>query len=141
VDRFGDRFEAAPKSIQRFYHINQALLPIYLTPNHDTQHMLAARVGGTVKRPYEYKKGLEKLYSDNKKKVQSWLPQKNQTVGESNAQVEQPSIGDDAGPEFGPELEFPFEAVGPVNPTDSNLDLDSESVSKLGAQPDAQFPE
>ena len=85
VDRFGDRFEAAPKSIERFYHINQALLPVYLSPNHDTQHLLAARVGGTVKRPYEYKKGLVKLYSDNKKKVQGWLPQSDQSVSTSKS--------------------------------------------------------
>ena len=78
VDRFGDRFESAPHSIERFYHINQALLPVYLTPNHDTQNLLAARVGGTVKRPYEYSKGLSKIFTDSKQTVMGWLPQSNQ---------------------------------------------------------------
>lgn len=78
VDRFGDRYESAPDSIQRFYHINQALLPVYLTPNHDTQHLLAARVGGTVKRPYEYGKGLRKIFNDSTETVKSWLPEPNQ---------------------------------------------------------------
>ena len=79
VDRFGDRFEVPPPSIERYYHVNQALLPVYLSPKHETQHLLAARVGGTVKRPYEYKKGLEKLFSDSKRKIEAWLPQSSQT--------------------------------------------------------------
>ena len=88
VDRFGDQFEPAPNSIERFYHINQALLPVYLTPNHETQNLLAARVGGTVKRPYEYGRGLQKIFSDSTETVKGWLPQQNQAetnVGMSDA--------------------------------------------------------
>ena len=88
VDRFGNRFESAPTSIKRFYHANQALLPVYLTPSHETQTLLAARVGGTVKRPYEYSKGLEKIFSDSMETVNGWLPEQNQpatTVGSSDA--------------------------------------------------------
>jgi len=66
VDRFGDRFEVAPDSIQRFYHINQTLLPVYLSPEQDTREMLAARIGGTIKRPYEYKKAFGKMLEDGK---------------------------------------------------------------------------
>ena len=90
VERFGDRFETAPASIERFYHINQALLPVYLTPNHETQHLLAARVGGTVKRPYEYQKGIKKLYAQTKEKVQEWVPQQNQSQPEN---VERAAVG------------------------------------------------
>ena len=90
VERFGDRFETAPASIERFYHINQALLPVYLTPNHETQHLLAARVGGTVKRPYEYQKGIKKLYAETREKVQEWVPQQNQSQPEN---VERAAVG------------------------------------------------
>jgi len=88
VDRFGDRFESAPISIKRFYHTNQALLPVYLTPSHETQTLLAARVGGTVKRPYQYSKGLQKMFSDSMETVNGWMPEQNRpttTVGSSDA--------------------------------------------------------
>lgn len=103
VDRFGDRFESAPHSIERFYHINQPLLPVYLTPNHDTHNLLAARVGGMVKRPYEYSKGLSKVFSDSKETVKSWLPQPNQPTqtGEAAyaaAPQEDESIGNSNNP-------------------------------------------
>ena len=88
VDRFGDQFESAPNSVKRFYHVNQALLPVYLTPKHETQTLLAARVGGTVKRPYQYSKGIQKIFSDSMETVNSWLPERNQpavVVGPSDA--------------------------------------------------------
>lgn len=66
VDRFGDQFETAPPTIERFYQVNQPLLPVYLTPLHDTSDMLAARVGGTVKRPYDYSQSVTRLWEDGR---------------------------------------------------------------------------
>ena len=69
VCRFGDRFQTAPHSIQRFYYENQPLLPVYLTPEPDSAQLLSARVGGTVKRPYEYRKALGKIVDELKSTV------------------------------------------------------------------------
>ena len=114
VDRFGDRLETAPASIERFYHINQALLPVYLTPNHETQHLLAARVGGTVKRPYEYQKGLKKLYAECKAKLQGWLPEQNHP---KRAEMEAIVPPNKSGNEFGPNInsfDLPTETLEPI---------------------------
>ena len=125
VDRFGDRFENAPSSIERFYHINQALLPVYLNPNHETQHLLAARVGGTVKRPYEYSKGLEKLFSDSKKKVEGWFPPTNQT---GSAEASKSELGSNASSS---ELQ-----VGPIQPAENTRTHENqespEALSTVG---------
>ncbi|MFT5304130.1 MAG: multidrug resistance efflux pump [Mariniblastus sp.] len=66
VSRFGDRFEPAPTSIQRYYQVNQPLLPVYLKPCADAQQSQDLRIGGVVKRPYEYKKAIESMVDDAK---------------------------------------------------------------------------
>ena len=66
ISRFGDQFESAPKSIERFYKVNQPLLPVYLSPGVDADQVMAMRVGGTVKRPYEYSKAIGNMVEDAK---------------------------------------------------------------------------
>ncbi len=60
VRRLGDRFEPAPRSIARYYQSNQYLLPVYLIPHSEFSQLMAMRIHGTVKRPYEWKKSLQK---------------------------------------------------------------------------------
>lgn len=84
VERFGDRFETAPATIQRFYQINQPLLPVYLTPLRDTSEMLAARIGGTIKRPYNYSKSAQRLWDDGKgfvNRITGQIPAKKPATG------------------------------------------------------------
>ncbi len=61
VDRLGDRFQTAPLSIKRFYFEGQPLLPVYLKPEREVSQIMAIRVGGTVRRPYEYRKAIGKI--------------------------------------------------------------------------------
>lgn len=60
VRRLGDRFEPAPDSISRFYQSQQYLLPVYLTPHAEFNQLMAMKIHGTVKRPYEWNKSLAK---------------------------------------------------------------------------------
>jgi multidrug resistance efflux pump len=66
VDRLGNRFEEPPASLKMFYRLNQPLLPVYLRPNHEAAGYMASRVGGTIKRPYEYKKAVGKIVSETR---------------------------------------------------------------------------
>jgi hypothetical protein len=66
VDRLGNRFEEPPASLKTFYRLNQPLLPVYLRPNHEAAGYMASRVGGTIKRPYEYKKAVGKIVSETR---------------------------------------------------------------------------
>ena len=52
VVRFGEQYEKAPISIERYYQHNQFLLPVYLKPLPEYQQWMALRIHGTVKRPY-----------------------------------------------------------------------------------------
>ncbi len=60
VRRLGERFEPAPVSISRYYTSQQYLLPVYLTPNAEFNQLMAMKIHGTVKRPYEWDKSLKK---------------------------------------------------------------------------------
>jgi HlyD family secretion protein len=51
VVRFGDSFEPAPRSIERQYATNEALLPVYLRPSAESSRWMALRVGEVVKLP------------------------------------------------------------------------------------------
>ena len=64
IKRFGDRFGPAPTSIERFYKVNQPLLPVYLTPNQDANQIMSMRIGGTVKRPYDYGNAFNNMIGD-----------------------------------------------------------------------------
>ena len=67
VSRIGDRFEAAPNSISRYYSAEQYLLPVYLKPNAGFDQQLAMRINGTVKRPYEWRKSFSKCLEEIKR--------------------------------------------------------------------------
>jgi multidrug resistance efflux pump len=64
VRRVGDRFEPAPSSIARYYHSNQYLLPVYLEPHAECNQLMAMRIHGTVKRPYEWTKAIQRNLED-----------------------------------------------------------------------------
>jgi hypothetical protein len=64
VRRLGDRFEPAPECIARFYQSQQYLLPVYLTPHSEFNQLMAMRIHGTVKRPYEWNKSLARICAD-----------------------------------------------------------------------------
>jgi HlyD family secretion protein len=51
VARLGDAFVEAPAPIQRYYHENESLLPVYLTPLAEYLQWMALRVGGVVQLP------------------------------------------------------------------------------------------
>ena len=87
VERFGDRFQTAPSTIARYYQKDQPLLPVYLKPLHDTSSMLAARVGGTIKRPYDYSKSLSRLLDNGKNFLKRFTGQP-----QSNSKPVQPIV-------------------------------------------------
>ena len=69
VHRIGERFEAAPENIARYYPSNQYLLPVYLTPRAEFSEFMSTRVGGTIKRPYPWKQATHRLIDEWKQKV------------------------------------------------------------------------
>ena len=71
VRRLGERFEPAPTSISRYYNSQQYLLPVYLTPNAEFGQLMAMRIHGTVKRPYEWDKSLKKSMDQVKQTIRN----------------------------------------------------------------------
>lgn len=82
IVRMGNQFEKAPESIKGYYYENQPLLPVFLKPGPEAGPLMETRVGGTVKRPYEYRKGLAKLTNEVTSAIQKWQQ------GESSAGID-----------------------------------------------------
>lgn len=72
IARIGGRFVTAPESIKGFYFENQPLLPVYLKPSPAAGPLMEIRVGGTVKRPYQYRKAIGKLVQNAKTVWKQW---------------------------------------------------------------------
>jgi HlyD family secretion protein len=51
VVRVADQYEPAPEHLKRHYTSGQHLLPVYLEPAPEAAHLLALRIGGTIKLP------------------------------------------------------------------------------------------
>jgi HlyD family secretion protein len=51
VVRLADQYEPAPEHLKRYFLSGQHLLPVILEPAQESAHLLALRIGGTVKLP------------------------------------------------------------------------------------------
>ena len=80
IARLGGRFETAPESIKGYYYENQPLLPVYLKPGPEASPLMEIRVGGTIKRPYEYRKAVAKMMQEIKMAWDSWCSPSIQTA-------------------------------------------------------------
>ena len=120
VDRFGDSFQMAPTSIKRFYYEGQPLLPVYLTPEQDASQVMAIRIGGTVKRPYEYRKAFGKMVEQVNMAVRQFTSSSDLEATTANINDDHAALNDKS---------FDLSAAEVVNEPETAVVTKSEAVN------------